>query len=162
MCRRVLAEQGTLRRLVVRRESGPLFDRQLWFSSGSAGCGAFFISRTALRTADGKSALDALRIYRPSLLLLDIGMPGMDGYDLARQVRQIPEFFDLVLIALTGWRQDEDRRRTKEAGFDHHLVKPIEIGTLQGLLASLEATGRHVKSAAGQPANVAVGPTIIR
>lgn len=70
---------------------------------------------------DGKSALDALRIYRPSLVLLDIGMPGMDGYDVARQVRQISEFCDLVLIALTGWGQDDDRRRTKEAGFDHHL-----------------------------------------
>jgi PAS domain S-box-containing protein len=107
---------------------------------------------------DGRSALDALRIYRPSLLLLDIGMPGMDGYDVARQVRQIPEFCDLVLIALTGWGQEEDRRRTKEAGFDHHLVKPVEIGTLQSLLASLEDMGRHVKSA-GQPANVALGPS---
>jgi PAS domain S-box-containing protein len=108
---------------------------------------------------DGESALDALRIYRPSLLLLDIGMPGMDGYDVARQVRQIPEFCDLVLIALTGWGQDEDRRRTKEAGFDHHLVKPVEIGTLQGLLASLEAPSRQVKSAAEQPANIALGPS---
>jgi CheY-like chemotaxis protein len=91
---------------------------------------------------DGKSALEALRIYRPSVLLLDIGMPGMDGYDVARQVRQNAEFCDLILIALTGWGQDEDRRRTKEAGFDHHLVKPVEIGTLQGLFATLEGRNR--------------------
>lgn len=87
---------------------------------------------------DGQSALEALRICRPTVVLLDIGMPGIDGYEVARRVRQDPEFYHLVLIALTGWGQEEDRRRTRDAGFNHHLVKPVELGALQGLLASLE------------------------
>jgi two-component system CheB/CheR fusion protein len=87
---------------------------------------------------DGPSALEALKIFRPSLILLDIGLPGMDGYEVAKRVRQIPEFADVMLIALTGWGQEEDRRRTREAGFDHHLVKPVELDALQGVLSSFE------------------------
>ena len=63
--------------------------------------------------------------------------PGMDGHEVARQVRQEPEFRDVKLIAMTGWGQEEDRRRSKAAGFDHHLVKPANVETLQALLASL-------------------------
>jgi PAS domain S-box-containing protein len=87
---------------------------------------------------DGRSALETLRIYRPSVLILDIGMPGLDGYEVARRVRRDSEFCDLVLIALTGWGQEEDRRRTREAGFDYHLVKPVEISAVRAVLASLE------------------------
>jgi signal transduction histidine kinase len=87
---------------------------------------------------DGPAALAALRTYRPAVILLDIGMPGMDGHEVAHRVRQDPEFRDLVLIALTGWGQEEDRRRCKAAGFDHHLVKPVDVETLQSLLASLD------------------------
>lgn len=87
---------------------------------------------------DGPSALEALKIFRPSLILLDIGLPGMDGYEVARRVRQMPEFADIMLIALTGWGQEEDRRRTREAGFDHHLVKPVELDALQAVLSSFE------------------------
>jgi CheY-like chemotaxis protein len=87
---------------------------------------------------DGQSALESLRICRPSVILLDIGMPGLDGYEVARRIRQDAEFSHLVLIALTGWGQEQDRRRTRDAGFDHHLVKPVELGALHGLLASLE------------------------
>jgi PAS domain S-box-containing protein len=87
---------------------------------------------------DGQSALEELHICRPSVLILDIGMPGVDGYEVARRVRKDPEFCDLVLIALTGWGQEEDRRRTREAGFDYHLVKPVEISAVQAVLASLE------------------------
>ena len=72
-------------------------------------------------------------------MLLDIGMPGMDGYEVARRIRQQPEFDDVTLIALTGWGQEEDRRRSREAGFDHHLIKPADIGALETLLHSLEA-----------------------
>ncbi|MEX2140043.1 MAG: PAS domain S-box protein [Pirellulales bacterium] len=87
---------------------------------------------------DGQSALEAIRICRPAVVLLDLGMPGMDGYEVARRIRQNPEASKVLLIALTGWGQEEDRRRTKEAGFDHHLIKPVELSALQALLASLD------------------------
>jgi PAS domain S-box-containing protein len=86
---------------------------------------------------DGHSALEALRTYRPSVVILDLGMPGMDGHEVAQRVRRDPDFCDLPLIALTGWGQEENRRRTREAGFDHHLVKPVDLELLQALLASL-------------------------
>jgi PAS domain S-box-containing protein len=87
---------------------------------------------------DGPAALASIESYRPDVVLLDIGMPGMDGYEVAKRVRQRSEFDQVILIALTGWGQDEDRRRTREAGFDHHLVKPADISALQSLLVSLE------------------------
>jgi signal transduction histidine kinase len=86
---------------------------------------------------DGPAALEAMSREQPAVVLLDIGMPGMDGYEVARRVRQQPALKDVTLIALTGWGQEEDRRRCCEAGFDHHLVKPVEIDVLQALLASL-------------------------
>jgi len=86
---------------------------------------------------DGASALDAMRIFRPSVVLLDLGMPGMDGFEVARRIRQMPRGDKLRMIALTGWGQAEDRRRSAEAGFDHHLVKPVDFSALQGVLASL-------------------------
>jgi PAS domain S-box-containing protein len=96
---------------------------------------------------DGPSALEALKTTRPSLILLDIGLPGMDGYEVARRVRQMPEFSNIMLIALTGWGQEEDRRRTREAGFDHHLVKPVELDALQGILSSFEMSKTSRRSA---------------
>ena len=72
-------------------------------------------------------------------MFLDIGMPGMDGYEVARRLRQKPGLEKVVLAALTGWGQQEDRRRTAEAGFDHHLVKPPEPKVLERLLADLES-----------------------
>jgi PAS domain S-box-containing protein len=86
----------------------------------------------------GHDALEALATYRPAVVLLDIGMPGMDGHEVARRIRQQPEFRDVTLIALTGWGQDEDRRRSHTAGFDYHLVKPADVNALQNLLALLE------------------------
>jgi len=85
----------------------------------------------------GKAALDILPSYRPSLILLDIGMPEMDCNEVARRIRSQPEFKDITLIALTGWGQDEDRRRSREAGFQHHLTKPVELGALKELLANI-------------------------
>ncbi len=87
---------------------------------------------------DGPGALEALRTYRPSVVLLDIGMPGMDGHEVARRIRRQPELQDVTLIALTGWGQEEDRRRSQEAGFDYHLIKPVDVGALETLLSSLE------------------------
>ena len=74
----------------------------------------------------GMAALEMTKTYTPDVVFLDIGMPGMDGYEVARRMRQQPGLEKVVLAALTGWGQQEDRRRTAEAGFDHHLVKPPE------------------------------------
>jgi PAS domain S-box-containing protein len=86
---------------------------------------------------DGLTALEMANGYRPEVVFLDLGMPGMDGYEVARRMRQQPGLEKVVLAALTGWGQQEDRRRTSEAGFDHHLVKPPEPKALQVLLDAL-------------------------
>jgi CheY-like chemotaxis protein len=88
---------------------------------------------------DGPQALAQAGGFRPALVFLDIGMPGMDGYEVARRLRGERELRGVVLVALTGWGQEEDRRRSAEAGFDHHLVKPVEPKALDGLLAGSEA-----------------------
>jgi PAS domain S-box-containing protein len=89
-------------------------------------------------TYDGPAALEMAKGYRPDMVFLDIGMPGMDGYEVARRLRQQAGLENVRLAALTGWGQQEDRRRSAEAGFDHHLVKPVEPKDLQGLLAQLK------------------------
>jgi CheY-like chemotaxis protein/two-component sensor histidine kinase len=95
-----------------------------------------------VRTAhDGPSALETAREFRPEVVLLDIGMPGMNGYDVARRMRTMPEVRDALLVAQTGWGQDDDRRQSKEAGFNDHLVKPVDLDDLQRLLASLQPSG---------------------
>jgi two-component system, sensor histidine kinase len=82
----------------------------------------------------GREALDMLDRFDADAVLLDIGMPDMDGYDVARRIRQTPQRSGLLLIALTGWGQDEDFRRSRMAGFDHHLIKPPDIGELHKVL----------------------------
>jgi signal transduction histidine kinase/CheY-like chemotaxis protein len=90
-----------------------------------------------VRTAhDGPAAVRQVRAFRPEVVLLDIGMPGMDGYQTARAVRELQEGQDVYLVALTGWGQEEDRRRTERAGFDTHLVKPVDHAVLQQLLTT--------------------------
>jgi CheY-like chemotaxis protein len=86
---------------------------------------------------DGPEALEAYESYDPAVVLLDIGMPGMDGYEVARRIRSRHPERRTALVALTGWGQDKDRERAREAGFDRHLVKPVEIDALQVLLSSL-------------------------
>ena len=88
-------------------------------------------------------ALEMAVEYRPDFVVLDIGLPGMDGYEVARRLRQIPELKDTRLIAATGYGQDADRQRSEEAGFDYHLVKPIDPEKLQ---AVLELLGRQPRS----------------
>jgi two-component system, chemotaxis family, CheB/CheR fusion protein len=86
---------------------------------------------------DGAAALRQAVEFRPNLVLLDIGMPGMDGYEVCRRLRREFGLKTMILVALTGWGQDEDRRRSHDAGFDHHIVKPVEPSALQRLLADL-------------------------
>jgi CheY-like chemotaxis protein/anti-sigma regulatory factor (Ser/Thr protein kinase) len=86
---------------------------------------------------DGAAALDAFAEFHPSVTLLDLGMPGIDGYEVARRIRARPDARRAALIALTGWGQERDRRRTSEAGFDCHLIKPVDIDTVAAALASL-------------------------
>jgi signal transduction histidine kinase len=92
-------------------------------------------------TNDGPAALAAFGDFQPHLVLLDIGMPGMDGYEVVRRLRALPQTPRAVVAALTGWGQDDDRRRVREAGFDHHLVKPASLGDLQSLLAACSPPG---------------------
>jgi PAS domain S-box-containing protein len=84
---------------------------------------------------DGPAALADASRFRPDVVLLDIGMPGMSGYELARRLRRLPGMSRALLVALTGWGADDDRRRSHEAGIDYHLVKPVDISGLQELLA---------------------------
>jgi len=87
---------------------------------------------------DGASALAEAARKRPEVVLLDIGMPGMSGYEVATRIRSSAWGEHMSLIALTGWGQEEDRRRSQEAGFDRHLVKPVHPEMLAGVLAGLE------------------------
>jgi len=91
------------------------------------------------RALDGSLALEAAERYVPDVALLDIGMPQLSGYDVARQIRARPWGQSLVLIALTGWGQESDRRRSQEAGFNSHLVKPVDPEELNRILAHLPA-----------------------
>lgn len=90
---------------------------------------------------DGEAALALLPQFQPDLVIMDVGMPGMDGCETARRMRKLPEGKNLVLVALTAWDHDAVRQRTTDAGFDHHFVKPIEIDALEKLLASFEMGG---------------------
>jgi signal transduction histidine kinase len=88
-------------------------------------------------TNDGRAALDELGAFRPAVVFLDLGMPGMDGYETARHMRAREDTHSTLIIALTGWGQESDRRQTQAAGFNQHLVKPADITALRAVLASL-------------------------
>jgi PAS domain S-box-containing protein len=87
---------------------------------------------------DGPAALATLEAFRPALVVLDIGMPGMDGYEVARQIREQPLYRNVMLAAMTGWGQEEDRRRSRTAGFDYHLIKPTDVKALQDLMLAIK------------------------
>ena len=90
-----------------------------------------------VRTAhDGPTALEAACDYRPNVVLLDIGLPGLDGYQVAKRMRQQPVLQNVMLVAMTGYRQESDLQRSQEAGFDHHLVKPARFEQIQKILAT--------------------------
>lgn len=89
---------------------------------------------------DGEEAVIAAEKVRPEVVLLDIGMPKLNGYDACRCIREKPWGKGIYIIALTGWGQDDDRRRTEEAGFNGHMVKPVDSRDLMKVLAQLQAT----------------------
>ncbi len=90
-----------------------------------------------VRTAyDGPAALQTVESFHPQAVLLDIGLPGMDGYAVARRLREMPALGRVLLIAVSGYNQEENRRRSLEAGFDHYLVKPVDPQLLTALLTS--------------------------
>jgi CheY-like chemotaxis protein/anti-sigma regulatory factor (Ser/Thr protein kinase) len=99
-----------------------------------------FSGHEVVTAHDGLQALADAKEFRPELVLMDLGMPGMNGYEAAKALRDEPWGSEMVLVALTGWGQEEDRKRTKEAGFDRHLVKPIEFIEVQKLFGELEET----------------------
>lgn len=123
-----IARSRALRVLVVddNRDAAELI-KQLLESEG----------HTVKTANDGKTGLGLAQQFQPDLALLDIGMPGMDGFQLAQALRQIPPLKSIHLVALTGWGSQEDRERTRCAGFDEHLTKPIDFRTLVNLISSI-------------------------
>ena len=94
-----------------------------------------------VRTAyDGQEALDLASIFAPDVLLLDLGVPGLNGFEIARRIRRQPWGRKVALIAVTGWGQEQDRQRTAEAGFDAHLIKPVGTADLLRALRSCAPT----------------------
>ncbi len=105
------------------------------------------VSGHQVRTAhDGPSALEAALDFRPNVVLLDIGLPRMNGFEVARKIRQQLVLKDVVLVAMTGYGQESDRRRSMDAGFDHHLVKPVDFHNLQQMLASVAENVRSLST----------------
>ena len=88
---------------------------------------------------DGLEAIATAQQFRPDVVLLDIGLPKLNGYEACRRIREQPWGTDMVLIALTGWGQEDDRQQSREAGFNAHLVKPVDLAALQAMLATLQA-----------------------
>ena len=86
---------------------------------------------------DGQTGIEAAESLRPQVIILDISMPGMDGYQACRFIRERPWGRPILLVALSGYGQEDDKRRSTEAGFDAHLVKPVYLAALKGLLASV-------------------------
>ena len=83
---------------------------------------------------DGETALKKAKSFKPEIILLDVGLPDMHGYEVAERLRAIPENKSLVIVALTGYGNEEDRRRARDAGFDYHFVKPVDFTALESLI----------------------------
>jgi PAS domain S-box-containing protein len=91
---------------------------------------------TVVAAFDGPTALKQIEVFQPEVVLLDLGLPGLSGIEVARRARALPRGKEMLLVAVTGWGQDEDRQKTKEAGFDLHLTKPVDGGQLVSILAA--------------------------
>jgi signal transduction histidine kinase/CheY-like chemotaxis protein len=103
---------------------------------------------------DGPAALRAARMDSPDIVLVDIGLPGINGYEVARRMREQPGTEKTVLVALTGYGREEDKQRALAAGFDHHLTKPVEVDALEELVAQVGKTALATHSALSRPAPV--------
>jgi len=126
----VPSESVAAHRILVvddQRESATLLARLLEMSG-----------HTTQVAFDGVEALEAAEKFRPDIILLDIGLPRLNGYDACRKIRAQPWGKDMILIAVTGWGQQGDRQKSKEAGFSGHLVKPVKYEHIMKLLAELE------------------------
>jgi CheY-like chemotaxis protein len=86
------------------------------------------------KAQNGLEAVQAAETFRPNIVLMDLGMPHLNGYEAAKRIRQEPWGRDLTLVATTGWGQEAHRHRASEAGFDHHLIKPIDLATLRSII----------------------------
>jgi DNA-binding response OmpR family regulator len=95
---------------------------------------------------DGLEAVELANVFRPNAIILDIGLPRLNGYEAAREIRRQEWGSETVLIALTGWGQQEDRQRSKDAGFDSHMVKPVDY---ERLIKQLDELAPARSSAAG-------------
>jgi two-component system CheB/CheR fusion protein len=91
---------------------------------------------------DGPAALEVAPTFVPALIFLDVGMPGMDGYEVARRLRRMPVLEQALLIALTGFGGDQDRRRAEQAGFDRHVTKPVDPAALRTVIADRDEASR--------------------
>lgn len=99
-----------------------------------------FMEAEVMTASTAQSALTIVESFHPMIVFLDIGMPDMDGFEIARRIRQRPENRNMTLIALTGWGQERDRLNSREAGIDYHLIKPVDLDVLKELLSGLLAT----------------------
>jgi two-component system CheB/CheR fusion protein len=98
---------------------------------------------------NGMKALEAARAFRPDVVLLDIGLPGMTGLEVARALRERPETRPALIVAMTGYGQDTDRERSREAGFDYHLVKPLDPADVRRLLATARTPAGELNGSNG-------------
>jgi PAS domain S-box-containing protein len=96
---------------------------------------------------DGPSVVEAAVYYRPNVVLLDIGLPGLDGFEIGKQIRQRPDLQNVVLVAVTGYGRESDLQRSFEVGFDYHLIKPVDFGKVQQILAGVSALKARQKKA---------------
>jgi|SRR5262245_36470170 len=97
----------------------------------------------------GEAAVELISEFEPDMALIDIGMPKRNGYDTVASIRQQPGGTHVILVAVTGWSRDEDKRRAYEAGFDLHITKPMKLETLKELLALLDPAAQSAIKAAG-------------
>ena len=121
--------------MTTRRPDGHLQSRAMATQKRAGGADLWFV--TLEGSDDGEAALRTIADERPALVFLDLGLPGVDGLEVARRVRARPEAGRPVLVALTGRGHQDDRDASAEAGFDHHMVKPVSSDLLRDLLARL-------------------------
>jgi CheY-like chemotaxis protein len=105
--------------------------------------------------ANGSEALELMRQQRPDIAILDVGLPGMDGFELARHIRQDPHLGEICLVALTGYGQPADRANSRQAGFDAHLTKPVQPDELVAMLYRMR---EQPPAGRGRPSAPASGP----